>query len=408
MTDENLQAIIELGSLNLKCVIFRINNENIPEIVSANTSRSKGIHNSTIINLSEASNAIRACVGEAEKKTNISLKKINVVLEQPEFLCTKFSKERKIDGSQIHKDDIDFLLKEAKKQVTLNDEKQSIIHIFNHNYIVDGKIFVEEPIDVHADYLSHEMTFITMPKNNIKNIKHVFNNCDLEIERFISSTFSLSVNLLNNYDIKFGSTLIDIGFERTSLGLFKNFALIHSITFPIGINHITKDISKVCSLTLNESNIIKNSIDFSFNDNSKVFCKEGYLRKDFFSNSNFRKISQDLLLKVIKERINEILKITKKQIELMGSSLIFSKKIFITGGGSNILNLEKYCSKVFDSDVKKLEINSSYVGEKKIDPNFNACLGALKIIVDGWETEAIPKTGEKYGQKAPFFMRFFT
>ena len=58
----------------------------------------------------------------------------------------KFSKHKKIDGSKIHKDDIEFLLKEAKKQLILNDKNQSIIHIFNHNYIVDGKIFLEEPI----------------------------------------------------------------------------------------------------------------------------------------------------------------------------------------------------------------------------------------------------------------------
>ena len=38
------------------------------------------------------------------------------------FLCTKFSKHKKIDGSKIHKDDIEFLLKEAKKQVILNDK----------------------------------------------------------------------------------------------------------------------------------------------------------------------------------------------------------------------------------------------------------------------------------------------
>ena len=407
MTNQNLKAIIELSSINIKCVIFRVNNENFPEIVSANISNSKGIHNGTIINLSEASNAIRTCVGLAEKKTNISLKKISVVLEQPEFLCTTFSKERKIDGSQIHKDDIDFLLKEAKKQVMLNDEKQSIIHIFNHNYIVDGKTFVEEPIDVYADYLNHEMTFITMPKNNIKNIKHVFNNCDLEIERFISSTFALSANLLNDRDIEFGSTLIDIGFERISLGLFKNFALIHSITYPVGINHITKDISKVFSLTLKESDIIKNKLDFSFNNNNEIFDKENYLKKDFFINSNFRKISKNLLIKVIKERINEILNIIKKQINLMGSNLIFNKKIFITGGGSNVLNLEKCFSETFDSNVEKLKVNSDYAGGKEIDTNFSACLGAIKIIVDGWETEAIPESHEKYGKKAPFFMRFF-
>ena len=96
--------------------------------------------------------------------------KINVVVEQPEFLCTKFSKHKKIDGSKIHKDDIEFLLKEAKKQLILNDKTQSIIHIFNYNYVVDSKTFVEEPIGVYADLLTHEMTFITTKKNNLKNI----------------------------------------------------------------------------------------------------------------------------------------------------------------------------------------------------------------------------------------------
>ena len=70
--------------------------------------------------------------------------------------------------------------------------------------------------------------------------------------------------MLNNNELHSGSTLIDIGFEKTSLGLFKNLALAHSITFPIGINHITKDISKVCSLSLEESENIRNKIDFSF------------------------------------------------------------------------------------------------------------------------------------------------
>ena len=39
-----------------------------------------------------------------------------LVFEQPDFLCTKFSKHKKINGSKIHKDDIEFLLIEAKKQ----------------------------------------------------------------------------------------------------------------------------------------------------------------------------------------------------------------------------------------------------------------------------------------------------
>ena len=90
---------------------------------------------------------------------------------------TPAAKQKKIDGSKIQRHDIEFLLKEAKKQLILNDKNQSIIHIFNHNYIVDGKIFAEEPINVYADSLTHEMTFITAPKNNLRNIYHVFYNC---------------------------------------------------------------------------------------------------------------------------------------------------------------------------------------------------------------------------------------
>ena len=44
--------------------------------------------------------------GKAEKKAEVSLKQINVIIEQPEFLCTTLSKNRKINGSKIHKDDI--------------------------------------------------------------------------------------------------------------------------------------------------------------------------------------------------------------------------------------------------------------------------------------------------------------
>ena len=42
-------------------------------------------------------------------------------------------------------------LKEAKKEVSVNDNTQSIIHIFNHNYIVDGKKFLEKSIHVELN-----------------------------------------------------------------------------------------------------------------------------------------------------------------------------------------------------------------------------------------------------------------
>ena len=406
MNLEDPIGIIELGNVNLKCLIFQINKNNSSEVLSTAITPSEGIHNDVVVNLTKASNAIRLSIGTAEKKAKISLKKINVVFEQPDFLCTKFSKHKKIDGSKIHRHDIEFLLKEAKKQLILNDKNQSIIHIFNHNYIVDGKIFMEEPIDVFADSLSHEMTFITVPKNNLKNINQLFIDCDIEIERLISHTFTLGVKLLNVRELQLGSALINLGYKKISLGLFKNLALVHSVTLPIGTDHITNDISKVCSLNLDETKIIRNNIDFSFKNNQNLFDQDDFLKNTYFIDSNFRKISKNLILNVIKARLDEILEILKKQLIVPGFNLNSGINFLLTGEGSNLLNLEKYCENFFRLSTKKISQNN-IENDNDFEKNFASSLGALKIIKDGWETEAIPEIREKNIEKIGFFAKIF-
>ena len=406
MNSEDSIGIIELGNINIKCLIFKIKDNNESEILSTSITSSEGIHNGIVVNLTKASKAIRSCISIAEKKAKILLKKINVVLEGPEFLSTKFTKHKKINGSKIHKDDIDFLLKEAKKQLILNDKKQSIIHIFNHNYVVDGKAFSDEPIGVYADSLSHEITFITIPKNNLKNINQAFIDCDIEIERLISNTFALGAKLLNNKELEFGSILIDIGFEKISLGLFKNLALVHSITLPMGINHITKDISKVCSLSMDESVVIRNNIDFSFQNNQNLFDANGYLKNSYFINSSFRKISKNLILNVIKARLDEIFETVKKQIIVPEFNLNSGIGFLLVGGGSYLPNIEKHCKKFFGPRIKKLSDNNNEK-ETDLEKNFASCLGALRIIKDGWETEAIPETVDKNAKNISFLAKIF-
>ena len=406
MDSESLIGIIDLDSENVKCVIFKNYSDGTSEVLSSSLIKSQGIKNSKIVNLSKASDAIRRCINEAEKKGKVSLKKINVVLEQPDFLCTKLSKSRKIGGAKIQNEDIEFLLKEAKKQIILNDCTQSIIHIFNHNYVVDGKKFSEEPINIYADFLSHELTFVTLPLNNLKNINQAFLDCDLEVDRLISSTFSLGSKLLNNNQLETGSILIEFGFEKVSIGIFKKLALINSSTFSVGANHITKDISKVCSLSLEESEVIRNSINFSLVDNSQVFDKNDYLKEIFFNTSSYRKVSKILILKIIESRLNEILETIQKKLTEMGVDLNSKNDICIAGKYSNLLNIEKYWSSFFKMDVKKLDHESR---EKKslLFDSFGACVGAFKIINDGWETEAIAYSDVSHNKKTGFFARLF-
>ena len=45
--------------------------------------------------------------------------------------------------------------------------------------------------------------------------------------------------------------------------------------------------------------------------------------------------------------------------------------------------------------------------DKDLEKNFASCFGAIKIIKDGWETEAIPVMGDKTTEKKGFFAKIF-
>ena len=69
-------GIIEFGSVKIKCIIFKINN-NIPEILSTSLINSEGIHNGVVINLSKATAIVRSCISTAEKKQKEVTNKVN-------------------------------------------------------------------------------------------------------------------------------------------------------------------------------------------------------------------------------------------------------------------------------------------------------------------------------------------
>ena len=65
MNSEDLIGIIELGNINIKCLIFKINNNNDSKILSTSITSSEGIHNDVVVNAAKASNAIRLAISTA-------------------------------------------------------------------------------------------------------------------------------------------------------------------------------------------------------------------------------------------------------------------------------------------------------------------------------------------------------
>ena len=79
MDSDNLIGVIELGGVNIRCVIFSVSSENVSEILSSSIIKSEGIHNSKIVNFSKKNlipipNIISSCVIQPVQSHTLSRK----------------------------------------------------------------------------------------------------------------------------------------------------------------------------------------------------------------------------------------------------------------------------------------------------------------------------------------------
>ena len=90
----------------------------------------------------------------------------------------------------------------------------------------------------------------------------------------------------------------------------------------------------------------------------------------------------------------------KKQLTLTRFNFNSGTSLFLAGEGSNFTNIEKYCQNFF-------KLNTTKKRNDNLEKKFSACLGGIRIIKEGWETEAIPEPKVKSIKKVGFLRKIF-
>ena len=391
---KDIISFILISNSGLVCKIFRVSDDKKIVLIGESYSSSEGIQNGIVVNIELASKSVRACISEAEKKSKINLSDIHILFEPTNLLSTRVTKYKKLGGSKIYKEDLSYLISEGKNQILSNDVKRNILHAYNFNYVVDNVKFLSEPINIYSDFFYHELSFLTLPKNIFKNITQVFNNCELRINRFILNSFALGVENLTNEEINNGCLMINFENKNTNLIFFLMGSIIFYKTLPISIGHIIMDISKGCSLSLSEAQKIFQyygiieRIDLK-KEKSK---KKTYINQSFFTESKYRKISENLIFEIISSRSEEIVEFINRSINSSGLNLENLQKAYFYGNTYGVEGIEKFLSNNFEAFVENIDTS--------IDIAFK---GGLKIILEGHNTEAIPENNQEKVKKFWFF-----
>ena len=353
--------------------------------------------NCKVIDFEKALNTTKKNIIAIEQKFNFTFKEIILILDNSDCTFLNVTGFKKLNGSQILKENITYILNSLKSNIDLIESKKTILHIFNTKYLLDKKKIENLPIGLFGNFYSHELSFCLIDNNDFKNLNNVFNNCNLKIKKLFLKSF-VEGSLTSKKNSNLGNFFqIKINENNSQIFYFENDSLKFEQNFNFGTDLIIKDISKITSLNIKLVQKILNNINLS-----KKTLKDELIEKELFENENYIKIKKKLILEIAEARIHELLEIMLfKNVNFF----YYRKKnlsIFLKINNKPHLNLFKESYELFFSQNKNLFVifaDSSSTDE---------LISSVNQLVDfGWKKEAIPVTREKKSLIAMVFEALF-
>ena len=330
-----LETFIDFGTYKTRLGVFNKNSSSEDYFTEKKTNTNLNLEDA---NLQFLEKKIKELIYVAEKKIDLHIKDLNIMLDLSNINSIDLSLKKNYEGKYISLHDIQILLQESKEIVQENNEDKKIIHMVVKKFIYDEKVFFEIPEDdVKCKNLTIEIKFICYPNNILNNIKKIFKNNDILVNSISCSTYIKSLNYNKFFKNHQNKIFLDIGYKKTCLAVFNNDVLTHLNSIPVGGNHITSDISKIFKLNEENSENIKKSFNKAetiFSDNSDKV--KNNLDDDLKLINN--DISYDLLKKVIFARIEEIINLSFQKIKFNDPNKENKYILVFIGDGSKILN----------------------------------------------------------------------
>ncbi len=356
-----------------------------------------GLENNVIFDLEKIFSTIKENIFIIEKKFNFTFKELILILENfnPTFL--NLSGYKKLNGSQVLRENITYILNTLKSCVDEIEHKKTIIHIFNSKFFLDNKKIDNLPIGLFGDFYSHELSFVLMNKNEHKNLNHVLNKCNLNIKKILLKSFVEGAYLSN--DNKNVETFFHINMNNnhSKISYFENNALKFEQVFRFGTEIIINDISKITSIRKEDVKLIleNTKLNQDIGDNEII-------EKELFKDNIYKKIKKRLIYDIIYARIKELSEIILFENKNFSYYKNFTKLIFFDLKDRSTKKSFKEFFKNFLSSSGSFQIKFvEDLSDEKLLKTAN------ELVHFGWKKEAIPMTLTKRSLIARFFKAIF-
>ncbi|MFA6259510.1 MAG: cell division protein FtsA [Candidatus Peribacteraceae bacterium] len=398
MPRERVLASLDIGSAKIRTVVAVSDgesNQQVPNVIGVGLSPSLGLRKGHVIDVEELIHNIIASLEDAERMAGVPINHVLVGMSGAHIEAFDSRGVIAISGSEITVDDVARVL-DAAQAVSIPTNRR-ILHIEPKAYAVDEQRGITNPVGMTGIRLEVEAHIITGHVQHVKNVEKCVDQAGVDIDGMVPATIAASEAVLTKRQKELGVAVLDIGAGCTSLAVFEEGSILHSVTLPIGGESVTNDIAIGMRTSIDTAEKIK--IEFGSVLPSEVAERE-MIDLSSVSKVDTQTVSKRYMAEIMQARYFEIFTLVKEELQKIGRSGMLPAGVLLTGAAVKAPGVLDLVRDVLGLPVQMgFPVDIGGVIEKVDDPAYATALGTLVWGIR--EGDQLPRSGSfQFGRAA--------
>lgn len=338
---------IELGSSKLTGIAGRKNPDGSISILAvAKEDSASYIRKGVAYNIERTAQGLSNIVSKLKNTLKTEIEQVYVGIGGQSIHSVKNSIVKELPLDCIVSQDMVNELMDTNRSMEYKDCE--ILDAITQEYNVDGH-YEDDPVGIQARHLEGNFLNVLWRRSFYRNLNKSLDNSGIKVAEMYLAPLTMADCVLTDAEKRAGCVLVDLGADTTTVSVYYRNKLRHIAVLPLGGSNVTKDLE---SLQIDEINAEAMKLKHA----SALTSEKDIDADATLPIGDGRTILSRMFIQVVEARMLEIVENVKYLVPHEFADKLLGG-IVLTGGGSNMKNIEKIFHEVFD--VEKVRIAKS-------------------------------------------------
>ena len=362
-----IMSCLDIGNASIKFIVAEIKDRNLYVLTSSIVSN-EALKKDMTMDYGVLEEQIKKILSDTKEKLGMEIKKtlLTIPSDSAAFTINRAKIDIKNEDNLITTEDMLKVVNLSGKNVI--QDNMELVNITPLYYTLDDSSRTDLPVNTFSKSLEVKSIITSSTKEDVYKYLKILDNLGI-------SVVDISYDVVGNYfalktddmDTNCG-VIIDIGYLSTSVSIYNKGVLVNTEKIKVGGFNVLKDISYVYKISLESAKDVYKRVGLGNSKNASNLDKVEI--KD--NNGDKLIVNQVNLSEIIESRIQEILRMAKKQINTLTKRQI--SYIICTGGIANIGDFDLNVLEIFGKNARVGYINT--IGIR--DTRYASTLGLIK------------------------------